>query len=148
MSLENTEHGVSVLDSPIQATAGATMVYSLTATQTPDPKDAGQRTPTRLETKRQATRNSLEDRMGRSASINSLEDHMEISATTNSQLFGQRQDHDILTAATKKEPILSKMFAQLESQRAIQLRESRSVHQDTILSIWKKRAWLPIHLPQ
>ena len=144
MSLEKTEHGVSVLDSPIRATAGATMVYSLTANQTPDPKDAGQRTPTRLETKRQATRNSLEDRMGRSATTSSLEDQMEISATTNSQLFGQRQDHDIFTAATKKEPILSKMFGQLEGQRAIQLQESGSVHQDTILFIWKKRAWLPI----
>ena len=60
MYTENTEHGVSVLDSPKRATAGATMVYSLTANPTPDPKDAGHRTPTRLKPKRQATTNSLE----------------------------------------------------------------------------------------
>ena len=35
------------------------------------------------------------------------------------------------------------MFGQLEGQRAIQLRESKSV-QDTSLFIWTKGAWLPI----
>ena len=68
---------------------------------------------------------------------------MERSATTNSQEDLVRESEK-LTAATTKELIISTLSGQLQGQRAIQYRDSRNVHQDTILFIWKKRAWLPI----
>ena len=44
----------------------------------------------------------------------------------------------------EKAPAISILIGQLKGQRAIQSRDSRSVHQNTIIFIWKKWAWLPM----
>ena len=43
----------------------------------------------------------------------------------------------------KKKLMISILIGQLQGQRASQSRDSRSVHQNAIIFIWKKWAWLP-----